>query len=250
MSMSKTIQSVTANLSRFERVYAEARPRHRALAPYETIAAVLAALGRSSSATIEVRDAIAGALVTELQRSGGTLWSAMLLGAFIPMLSVLRGRLGPPRNEDLDQGVLLAFLEAARCIRSESYVIRNLRLVTEAKVYAERRAERRHAEAQEFDDDTYTRDRTAAESYAKVAADEVLDFIESRGGAELRDLVVATCAHDETVQEFVARRYPRATHAERASQCQRLRRAQANVLYKLGQRVTRRELERGVVSAA
>ena len=83
-----------------------------------------------------------------------------------------------------------------------------------------------------------------------MAADEILDVLESLGGPEMRDLIVATCAHDETVEEFVARTYPCARHAQRVAEVQRLRRAQANVLSKLGARVTRREQERGVASAA
>jgi len=63
----EAVMSLSSTLDRFkkaalcahgERVYAEARSRHSALAPFETVGAVLAASGRGSAASIAERDAI------------------------------------------------------------------------------------------------------------------------------------------------------------------------------------------------
>jgi hypothetical protein len=72
------------------------------------------------------------------------------------------------------------------------------------KVFESERKERRHAGAKEFDDEAQYPSVFGASSHTKVAANEVLDIIEAEGGPELRDVMFATCALDETVAEYVA----------------------------------------------
>src|SRR5580704_7002914 len=249
-TLSKTIEAVASNLSRHAAIYAAARPNHPALASYETIADVLAALGQSSRLSVDERDLILIAVVTEHQRTRHALWQAILINAFAPMLLFLRKRQGRPDEIDLDQAVLLAFLEAARSIRTESHVARCLRIVTEAKVFETERKERRHAGADVFDDEVQYPSVFGASTHTKVAAKEVLDLIEAEGGPELRDVMFATCALDDTVAEYVARVHARKTPAARAAIADRLRRQRVNVLQKLNARVQRKEETRGVASTA
>ncbi len=75
-------------------VYAAARPNHAALAPYATIADLLAVLVARSRLTADERDPILIAVVTEHQRTGHALWQSVLLKAFAPMLLHLRKRQG------------------------------------------------------------------------------------------------------------------------------------------------------------
>ena len=63
--LSNTIESIVTNVSRHAAVYAAARANHPALASYETIADVLAALGKSSRLSADERDPILVALATE-----------------------------------------------------------------------------------------------------------------------------------------------------------------------------------------
>jgi hypothetical protein len=249
-TLSKTIDSIASNVSRHAAVYAAARPNHPALASYETIADVLAALGQSSRLSVDERDPILIAVATEHQRTRHALWQAILLKAFAPMLVFLRKRQGRADDIDLDQAVLLSFLEAARTIRTESHVARCLRIVTEAKVFEGERKERRHAGADVFDDEVQYPRVFGASTHAKVAAQEVLDIIEAEGGPELRDVMFATCALDDTVAEYVARAHAGKTHSARAAIADRLRRQRINVLQKLNARVQRKEETRGVASTA
>jgi hypothetical protein len=249
-TLSKTIESISSNLSRHATVYAAVRPTHPALASYETIADVLAALGQSSRLSADERDPILIAVATEHQRTRHALWQAILIKAFAPMLLFLRKRQGRPDDIDLDQTVLLSFLEAARSIRTESHVARCLRIVTEAKVFEIERKERRHAGAEVFDDEVQYPSVFGASAHTKVAAKEVLDILEAEGGTELRDVMFATCALDETVAEYVARVHARKPPAARAAIADRLRRQRINVLQKLNARVERKEQTRGVASTA
>ena len=249
-ALSKTIEAIVSNVSRHAPVYAAARPNHPALASYETIADVLAALGQSSRLSVDERDLILIAVVTEHQRTRHALWQAILINAFAPMLLFLRKRQGRPDDIDLDQAVLLAFLEAARSIRTESHVARCLRIVTEAKVFESERKARRHVGAEVFDDEVQYPSVFGASTHTKVAAKEVLDLIEAEGGPELRDVMFATCALDDTVAEYVARAHARKTPAARAAIADRLRRQRINVLQKLNARVQRKEETRGVASTA
>ena len=134
-TITNAIEALASNVSRHAAVYAAARPNHPALAPYESIAEVLTALVDRSRLTADERDPILIAVVTEHQRTRHALWQSLLLKAFAPMLLHLRKGQGRADDADLDQAVLLSFLEAAHRIRTESHVARCLRIVTEAKVY-------------------------------------------------------------------------------------------------------------------
>ena len=166
------------------------------------------------------------------------------------MLLHLRKGQGRADDADLDQAVLLSFLEAARSIRTESHVARCLRIVTEAKVYEDERRARRHAGGEVFDDEVEYPSPYGASTHAKVAASEVLEILEAEGGAELRDLIFSTCVLDETVAEYVARVHPRKAPADRLALADRLRRLRINALQKLRARVERKEQTRGVATSA
>ena len=210
-------KAIATNVSRHAAVYAAARPNHPALAPYETIADVLAALVDRSRLTADERDPILIAVVIEHQRTRHALWQSILLKAFAPMLLHLRKRQGRADDADLDQAVLLSFLEAARSIRAESHVARCLRIVTEAKVYEDERKARRHAGGEVFDDEVQYPSAYGASTDAKVAASGV---------------------------------HAREAPAARVAIADRLRRLRINALQKLSARVQRKEQTRGVASVA
>jgi hypothetical protein len=110
MSLSSLISVVETKLPL--RLSAEARARRPELARFETAGAVLAALKRNSAQTAAERYATVAAIVTEHRAHPNPQWPALLLVAFAPMLQILRNRLGPPRDEELDDRVVFAFLEA------------------------------------------------------------------------------------------------------------------------------------------
>jgi hypothetical protein len=243
MTLSTTLDSIKKNVtsSHAERVYARARPQHRALAPYETVGALIDATSRGSSLFAIDREALLVVLVTELQRSPETLWQSLLLVAFTPMLVRIRTSLRDPGNQDLDQSVLLAFLESARSPVCRSYVARNLRLLTQSRIFAERRREHRAPEMEVFEEATHPGDPFGVEAEQRAAAAEVVRIIEAEGGEELRELLMTTYGDDESVKAHVARAYADCDEKTRARACKRLRRARLEVFAKLRLRTERRE---------
>jgi hypothetical protein len=197
------------------RVFAETAPRHAALAGYASPRAVLDALGPASALTICERDAILVAILDEVRATKASLWQAVVVVAFEPMLVRIRTRLGQPKvtrfgrseSDDLDQRVLLAILEAASAKRVTSHAARVLRLGVMERVFGEEEAEREAFGPDEFDDDTYEVDPLAVTTRDKAAANEVLRIVEVEGGAELRDMMVATRAHGEPLRDYVTRVY-------------------------------------------
>ncbi len=76
-TITNAIEALASNVSRHAAVYAAARPNHPALAPYESIAEVLAALVDRSRLTADERDPILIAVVTEHQRTRHALWQSL-----------------------------------------------------------------------------------------------------------------------------------------------------------------------------
>src|SRR5579883_3051333 len=114
MSLSLVLDSVAHEVQRHAAAFSEGRERHPALAPYESAAQLLAALSRTSRLDDDARDALLVCVVTEAQRGRSPLWQSILLAAFAPLLRRLRARLRRPKDEDLDQLVLVSFLDLVR----------------------------------------------------------------------------------------------------------------------------------------
>jgi hypothetical protein len=226
MSLSTTLDQFKKAVrgSRAERTYALARPSYEALAPYETVGGAVRATARGSGLSAADREAILVAIVTELQHSPEPLWPSLLLVAFTPMLVRVRAALRDPGNEDLDQSVLLAFLDAARSPVCRAYVARNLRLITQERLFAERRREHCAPEAVVFDEETHACDPFGVEARPRTAAGDVIRIIDAEGGEELRALIRGTYGDDRSVREYVDRVYAGRDARVRASACERLQR--------------------------
>lgn len=245
MSLPILLDQIKKSLStrRSASVYAEARGRYGALAPYETVGALLNACAHGSSLHPIERDAVFSAVVTEFQTSSESFWRSVLLAAFSPLLMRLRAKLRPRSCDETDQSLLAAFLEAARSPFCRTYVARNLRLRTQERIYTERRREHRAPTFLELDEETYAGDPFKTLAYEQARAAEVLRIIEAEGGEELRELLLTTYGDDESVRAFVERTYPQATSQARDRVCKRLERARAKVLAKVRGRKERRPHE-------
>jgi hypothetical protein len=246
MNLAKTLTSIKKSLARHATVYAEGRRRHRALASFDSPAAVLAAVSSSSPLTVEERDVIYVALLAELRLTKHTLWQSLLLVAFEPMLARVRARLGRPESEDLDERVFLAFLEAAQSLSIPSHAARVLRLALERKVYGERKSERAEPEADEFIDDTYVADPFAVTAREQAAAREVVRILEAEGGDEFRDLMLATRATEDTLRAYVQKAY---ADPEREGAYRRLVRARSRLEKKIRKRMNAQDRRRYVGAA-
>ena len=138
--------------------YETHRPDCLALAPYATADALLAAVRLSSPIGYGERVAITVALVQAQQRKPHPLWQGILICAYAPMLWRLRGRLGRPSDDGLDQEVVVAFLEAIAAIDLPSEAGRipmYLRQRTTRIVATGLRRKRRDAALELFDEETY-----------------------------------------------------------------------------------------------
>jgi hypothetical protein len=250
MSLSSTLEQIKKSLGRADHAYAEGRARQPALAPFESPSAVLAAVDRGSPLTVAQRDAVLLCLLDEVKRTPRALWQSLLLVAFAPMLMRFRKGLRRPGCENLDQRVLVAFLETARSFPHTTYVQRNLRLGTRARIIAARHREERGSDLELFDDDTYAADVFAGSTptHLKAETAEVIRIIEATGGQALRDALLARIESDATMKAYVDQEHPELGARQRDLLCDRLRRAEQAVLRKVRARATRRG--RIVASAA
>jgi hypothetical protein len=97
------------------------------------------------------------------------------------------------------------------------------------------------AELFAFDDDTHCTDLFDLASERSAAAAEVLETLETIGGAELRDVLLATYADGASVTDYVEHAYPQLSRAQRARKCDELRRLRQRAVDTLRGRVARRE---------
>jgi hypothetical protein len=241
MSFTTTLEQIKATLSSPSRAYAAGRDRHAALAPHETPRHVLAALANGSPLTMDQRDAVLLAVLAEARASRDPVWSSLLFIAFERLLSSIRSRLGRRMDEDLDHDLLARFLDVARDPAITSYAARCIRLGVWRAMITQRRAEESDVELVAFEDDTHCADLFQVASEQSAAAAEVLAALEKEGGAELRDVVLATYADGASVAEYVAHTYPRLSPAARARKCDELRRLRQRAIDTIRARVGRRE---------
>ena len=98
------------------RQFLRARLRQTAFRPYHSINSLLTVLRKPGAADYAAKEAITRALISEFQNHPSPLWSLVLIAAYLPMLRKLRAsiRAAPIKDSDLDQYVILAFLEVVR----------------------------------------------------------------------------------------------------------------------------------------
>jgi hypothetical protein len=172
MPLIQKIAAVRSNLARFQSLYDEActrRPRLQALPDPE---AVVSALDAASTLPAAERYAILGALVGEHAQRSHPLWASLLLVAFAPLLLRMRTRLGHPEDDERDQRVLLAFLQAiGRVAPDTSYVAAAIQLETRKALAAARKKEKADREHVSFDEDAHSPYSTHAIQLAELRAE-------------------------------------------------------------------------------
>lgn len=237
MSMRATFEAIKKSLCRSSAAFERGRAKHAVLAAYATPEAACAAVRPGSSLTASERERLLTALVEENQAAPAPLWQALLLVAFEPMLVRLRVKRGAPRDEDLDQALLLAFTDGLRAVRAGAYTILGVRWATEARFAASSRAP---LETAEYDDDIHAGPQLRAAADKQIEASEVIAMIEARGGRELVEAIVATEVGDEQLTDYVARVYADRDQRERERVYHRLLRERDAVLDGLCKRLAPR----------
>ncbi len=207
----------------------EGRTRHPALAQFASardVASFLADATRSDDEKAPVVDAF----VIEHRRSRSKCWAALLIGAFEPLLLFLRKRQGHPFDEDIDQRVLLSFLEALVTPRYQAaHPMASIRFATLNAIRKLKRGEAGLA----FE---LTDEGTSPEEACPVRLTTVLEMREALrilGGlpgandallsdshdkpCEMMAVIGRTVLGDETLSEYVDREYADVDHQRKSA---------------------------------
>jgi len=214
--------SLRVEVRRHGRAFQEAKGNEAELARFENVGAVAAALARTSGITGGARSALIATLVRAQREQPHPLWQSLLLLAFEPLLRSIRGRLGGGDADDLDQEVIVAFLEAVMALHPSSvgpYVVLALNRATKKAVFAGREPTVVHLD---FDDELHGT-RAAHDRFDHLG--EVLEL----SSPELRAAMLAVYEEGESLREFVDRRYLDQPAAERVGTYDRLRRERDQV---------------------
>jgi len=245
MTIKNTVEKMNKRIGLFARVLEGARSRHAALAPFTDTPAILEALKAGSSLTHKERGAIVHAIIEEHRAHGGDYWQSLLCIAFEPALhkarrvaSSTKKKARSSEDEMLDQEVLLAFTKAMRLDSvADSGDYAPVALVNATNRFFERtqRDERRRVRTKEIDynkiqDDTLADCQGTNDPEAAAKVEKLLGSTDSE---MLRDVLMSTVAGDESLADYIKRRMPDLSEAERADVYQRLRRQRYNALLRL-----------------
>jgi hypothetical protein len=205
------------------------------------VSSLLSVVDRGARVAPEARDAVFLAVIDEVRRDQDSLWPSVLLVAFAPLLIRHRARMRRPRCEDLDQRVIVAFLDAARDVRDAKFVPRQIELGLRRRLFAEGGREHRGRDALPFDEETYAVDLFGKDEDRKVLAAETLRALEVRCGEALCDVLLERCATGESFRAYVDRKHSALPPRERARLCARMSRAEDAALRTLRRRAERVE---------
>jgi hypothetical protein len=105
------MSGIRKSVTSFPRQFSAGRQRQAALARFATAMHVVSFLSKLSTAH-EERNRVLTAIVEEHRSGKAHVWQAMLVTIFSPLLFTVRNAFEDPDDEDLNQMILLAFLEA------------------------------------------------------------------------------------------------------------------------------------------
>ncbi len=243
-TLAPLLTTLSKSVVRHAAHYREALPRLPALAPYPEVSALAATLAPGSKFDDESRAGIVLALVDEQARAPAPLWSSLLgLGIHADAPPASARASVAPKDTDLDQEVLLAFLEAAvrvpsidgavaRCHSAPPPHDRAARLRSHAQRRPRardrrvRRRPRRHADAR----------RHRRRGGAAIASTRRSDALE--GSQRERGFIVSTCLEEVPLGTYASRKksYPTLSRVKQAAMAETLRRQRSNALAAMARR--------------
>jgi hypothetical protein len=234
VNLSQTIQAIQKTLVRHSAAYAAGRARHNALAVHESPLSAAKALDGVSESDEGPRGDLAAAILEEhRQHPACALWQSLLLVGFAPMLQRVRDRVGKRPDPDLDQNVLLAFLEALRSPAVDRLrPAASLRAATEEALKATRRGTLRKADTDAFNEKVHG----VPESLPEEAEDvrRALEGLDKKG----LDLLLRTLLGGESLEEYVDRVHGALAEDQRSALYERLKRARTRLVTELRTRLS------------
>jgi hypothetical protein len=204
MSLFQKIADVRKGLVRYPSQYANARTEHAELGPFASPEEVAVALDASSRLSENSRYALVRAIVAEHEKGAHPLWSSLLFVAFAPLLLQMRGRLGQPEDEDRDQRVLVAFLQAIRTVsaaRTGMHIAVALRRRTQEALVLHHKKEKEEPQRVSFEDEEHSPYDVNALTYAELRAEAAW----AKRRAE-RVAALSRSAREATVRPLPAKR--------------------------------------------
>jgi hypothetical protein len=256
MDLRGMINGLVKEAGTYTTLFAQAKERRPALAPFATPGALAKAMQLGSKLSDEERIAVTIAVVAEQHRAPHPLWQALLVCAYEPMLRRLRGRTKGGDAEELEQQILIAFLEAVRALpvlRDPSKAAVYLRTATERAVFRHVHERRSEVPTESFDEEALPVDARAlfdTEHQGKHPLEDVARAVQQEPNAEeIADVLVATLGEGESLFSYVARTRAHLTSRERDIAYWRLQRQRQRVLGRIRANVSNRA-ERGEEPAA
>ena len=234
MNLSQTIQAIQKTLTRNSPDYFAGRVCHRALAAHDSPLAASKALDGVSDHDEGPRGVLAVAILEEhLQHPACPLWQSLLVVGFAPMLQSIRNRFGKRPDEDLDQSVLLAFLEALRSPTLDRLQpAASMKVATEEALKAARRGTLRKADTDSYDDEIHGLRPMPPEEAEDVR--RALEGLDEKG----LDLLLGTLLGGESLDEYVDRVHGGLGEDERRALVERLRKARLRLVTELRARLS------------
>ena len=226
--------------------------RNTAFSNHSTPFSVLAALDERSATDYSEKDALTRSLIREQQRTPNSLWTTILIAAYLAMLGRLRSRIthNPLSPDDLDQLVVYSFLKVVQeyplaqwqdytCVRlshqTRRWVFRELKRETRYRCLLDRRSPDELTK-QELEDRYLGEDQRpkgCEPENINQLADLFIDAVNDAIELDKVKLVVATKIHGEDLRHYIKRNGLELSASTEEQNYQRLKRQRSRVLARL-----------------
>lgn len=236
--------------SEHQRLFDEARKRHKVLASHSTIYSVLALIDDDSKARYQEKDAVLRAFIAEIQINSDPLWSPLLIHMCFPMLSKLRDRIICRifNSDALDQIVLQTFLEIVGNFplrQKKDRTFMHLKQDIKRRVFSLIASEQRKFNVCEYPGYQKLESMEASEwpeVHHSVCLENddideqiaiLLDQIGHSLNREQLDLIINTLIRGVPLRRYVEQHYANHTDDERERICQRLKKRRQRIRKRL-----------------
>lgn len=208
-----------------QKLFEMTRKRNTAFANHSTPFSILAVLDDRSTDNYAGKDALTRSLISEQQRATNSLWSAILIAAYLPMLGRLRNKItgNPLLPDDLDQVVITTFLQVVQefpLFKLRNYTCLRLRQRTQRLVFQQLNEERLVRNLrdprpiEEIPESSFeqcsiwrqlSRSGKSEERDVEVEVALLLDYVGDAIAPDKLELIIATTIKGESLRDFIKR---------------------------------------------